>query len=150
MEAVILDICKVPDSILRAECSPLGRVDLSDKELFENMEYTMLKSGGIGLAAPQIGLAKRMIVALDKKGRSFKIANPVIIKSWGSDVLIEGCLSIPNEKVEVLRNYRVIVEGINENNKVLKIKAKGLFARVLQHEIDHLEGKLITDYKEEV
>jgi len=144
---VILDICKVPNSVLRAECSPLGSLTLSDRELFKNMEYTMRESGGIGLAAPQVGVEKMMFVALDEKGKVFKVVNPVIVKSWGSDTMAEGCLSIPDETVEVRRNYRVIVEGVDENNKALKLKAEGLFARILQHEIDHLKGRLITDYR---
>ncbi|MDP8253115.1 MAG: peptide deformylase [Candidatus Kaelpia aquatica] len=144
---VMLDVHKVPDPILRVECYSLDRVTSSDKELFENMEYTMFESGGIGLAASQVGIEKRMIVAFNERGRVFKIANPVIVKSWGSDTAAERCLSIPDQIVEVRRNYRIVVEGVDENNKALKLKVKGIFARVLQHEVDHLRGRLITDYR---
>jgi peptide deformylase len=143
----LLEIRKVPDPVLREEAVFLDRVTLSERELLDDMEYTMSQSGGIGLAAPQVGITKALIVALDSKGRVFKIVNPVVVKSSGFDTMVEGCLSIPEQSVEIERSYRVIIEGLDQENRVLKLRAKGLFARVLQHEVDHLKGRLITDYR---
>ncbi|MDD5613908.1 MAG: peptide deformylase [Candidatus Omnitrophica bacterium] len=142
-----LKIVTFPDPSLRSNCSSLERVSKEDAELLEDMVYTMKNSGGIGLAGPQVGILKKMIVASDGKNRIIKLVNPQIIAQKGFTVMAEGCLSLPNEVVEVERFYKVIVKGINENNKLSKIKAKGLLARVLQHEIDHLSGKLIIDYR---
>ena len=146
----MLEICKIPDPVLRKEVTLLDRVTISDRALLDDMEYTMFQSGGIGLAAPQVGIEKALIVAVDNKGRVFKIVNPVIVTSKGYDTMVEGCLSIPDESVEIQRNYQVVVRGIDENNKILRLRAEGLFARVLQHEIDHLKGKLIIDYRGKV
>ena len=109
------------------------------------MVYTMQYFGGIGLAAPQVGIPSRLIIA-GVGNRIVKLANPQIIETKGRDKMAEGCLSIPNIRVEVKRPYEVVIEGINEKGKLTQIKAKGLLARVLQHEIDHLNGKLIIDY----
>jgi peptide deformylase len=143
----LLEIRKVPDPVLREEAVFLDRVTLSEKELLDDMEYTMSQSGGIGLAAPQVGIVKALIVALDSKGRVFKIVNPVVVKSSGFDTMVEGCLSIPEQSVEIERSYRVVIKGLDQENRVLRLRAKGLFARVLQHEVDHLKGRLITDYR---
>ena len=109
------------------------------------MLLTMRSSSGIGLAASQIGTPKRLIVIeMDKK--VIKLANPKIISSKGKSKLEEGCLSLPEISVEIERPFEIEVSALNEEGKPIELKAKGLLARILQHEIDHLNGKLIIDY----
>lgn len=143
----LLQIRKFPDPILRVECFKVEEITPKELDLFDDMVYTMRENNGIGLAAPQVGIAKRLIVCMNEEGRVVRLANPEIVKVRGSEIMAEGCLSLPDEKVEIERNYEVVVIGLDDKNKEVEIKAKGLFARVLQHEIDHLNGKLIIDYR---
>lgn len=140
-----LEIKKYPDKILRKTCKPVERITERESKLFEEMLFTMRHFCGIGLAAPQIGILQNLIVA-DSKEKTVKLANPEIVKIKGVDKMTEGCLSISNVGVEIERSYEVIVKGLNEKGEIVEVEAKGLLARVLQHEIDHLEGKLIIDY----
>lgn len=140
-----LEIRKYPDSVLRKKCVQIEEITDREIKLFEEMLFTMRHYAGIGLAAPQIGIAKNLIVADIGEG-AIKLANPKILKTEGLDKLEEGCLSIPGVAVNIERPYEIIISGLNENNQLIEIKAKGLLARVLQHEIDHLKGKLIIDY----
>jgi len=140
-----LAIKKYPDKILRKKCVELEEITDKERELLGKMFFTMRHFGGIGLAAPQIGISKKLIVAKVDE-HTVKLANPEIIKIKGTDNMVEGCLSIPGVGVDVERAYRIVVKGLSENGQIVEIKAKGLLARVLQHEIDHLSGKLIIDY----
>lgn len=140
-----LEIKKYPDGILRRKCTEIHEVGDKEARLFVEMLFTIRHFAGIGLAAPQIEITKNLIVA-DIEEEVIKLANPKILKTGGSDKLEEGCLSIPGVAVNIERPYEIIVSGLNENNQLIEIKAKGLLARVLQHEIDHLKGKLIIDY----
>nr|AEI30595.1 peptide deformylase [uncultured microorganism] len=143
MEA--LEIKKYPDSVLRKKSLEIKEITDKETKLFEEMLFTMRHYSGIGLAGPQIGIAKNLIVADIGEG-AIKLANPRILKTKGADQLEEGCLSIPGVTVNIERPYEIIVSGLNENNQLIEIKTKGLLARVLQHEIDHLRGRLIIDY----
>jgi len=140
-----LEIKKYPQKILRKRCEPLEQITEREKMLFEQMLFTMRLFSGIGLAAPQVGIPEKIIVA-EVEGEVVKLANPEIIGIKGADNLHEGCLSVPGLGVDVERPYEAIVKGFNANGQIVEIKAKGLLARVLQHEIDHLFGKLIIDY----
>ena len=140
-----LAIKKYPDKLLRKQCQPIEKVTEKEIKLFTDMLFTMKYFAGIGLAAPQIGFSERLIVA-EVEGDIIKLANPVILKAKGADNMKEGCLSLPDLGVDIERSYEVIIKGLNENGQIVEIKAKGLLARVLQHEIDHLDGKLIVDY----
>lgn len=140
-----LKIRVYPDAILRTKCLPLERVAAVEKELFEQMLFTMKCSRGIGLAAPQIGIARRMIVVDIGKG-PVRLANPVLLQAQGSGIEMEGCLSVPGANVFVERADEAVVSGMNEKGKPVVVRARGLLARALQHEMDHLEGKLILDY----
>ena len=142
----LLKINKHPEKILRLKSQPVNKIRQQDKELFEAMVFTMKHFCGIGLAAPQIGINRRMIVVDIGEGE-IKLANPVIIETKELDKAIEGCLSVPGIAVEVERAYEIVVEGMNEKSEAVKIKASGLLARVFQHEIDHLQGRLIIDYE---
>jgi len=134
-----------PENVLRTKSKDIIEVTEREKTLFEKMLYTMRQVSGIGLAAPQVGINQRIIV-IDIGQGPIKLANPEIIKAKGADVMEEGCLSVPGALVDVRRPSEVIVKALNEQGKIIEIKADGLLARVLLHEIDHLNGKLIIDY----
>jgi len=141
-----LAIQKYPDNILRQNYVPVHEVASKEKELFEKMFFTMKHFCGIGLAAPQIGISKKLIVA-EVDSRIIKLANPRIVGIRGSDSMTEGCLSIPDVAIDIQRPNEVIVQGLDERGKIVEIRMEGLLARVVQHEIDHLQGKLIIDYR---
>ncbi len=141
-----LGIKKYPDSVLRKKCAQVEEITDKEVKLFEEMLFTMRYFAGIGLAAPQIGIAKNLIV-VDMGEGAIRLANPVILKTKGlGKRWEEGCLSIPGIGVTINRPEEVIVSGLNEKGKVVELEARRLLARVLQHEIDHLQGKLIIDY----
>lgn len=139
------DIKKYPDGILRKRCPQVKEVTDKERRLFEEMLFTMRHFAGIGLAAPQVGISDNLVVADIGEG-PVMLANPRILRANGSDRMDEGCLSVPGVSVNIERPYEVVVQGLDENNRFIEVKAKGLLARVLQHEIDHLKGKLIIDY----
>ena len=140
-----LPITKYPDKILKKNCARIDAVTDKEKGFFENMLFTMRYSAGIGLAAPQIGISKRLIVA-EVEEKVIKLANPEIIEAKGTDEMEEGCLSVPDAIVKIKRPYEAVVKGLNERGDEVEIKTEGLLARVLQHEIDHLDGRLIIDH----
>jgi len=141
----ILNIQKYPVEILRKVCQPVERIADSEKKFFRQMLFTMHHFKGIGLAAPQVGVLKRIIVADVGEG-PLVLANPVITQTKGTDALEEGCLSVPGLEMEIVRSYEISATGFNEKGQFIEVGVKGLMARVLQHEIDHLNGKLILDY----
>lgn len=130
---------------MREKASKINKIGKDDISTIEKMIDTMYANEGIGLAAPQIGISKQIIVVKDEKD-VIKLINPVILKREGEDKAEEGCLSIPDIHVEVKRSSYVTVEGLSEKDKPVKIEAEGLLARILQHEIDHLSGILIVDH----
>jgi len=138
-------IKKYPDKILRKQCQSIAKITEKEIELFRDMLFTMKHFAGIGLAAPQIGVLKKLIVA-EVEGKVIKLANPSVLKVKGSDTMKEGCLSVPNLGVNIERPYEAIIKGLDEKGQIVEIKTEGLLARVLQHEIDHLYGRLIVDY----
>ena len=141
-------IRKVGDEILRKKARVVETVDERIVELLNDMYDTLKASDdGIGLAAPQIGVLKRLVVIdlSEEDGEVYKLVNPVIIKSKGEQVCREGCLSVPGVLGDVVRPKEVVVEALNEKGEKIKIKAKDLLAIVLCHEIDHLDGILFTD-----
>ncbi len=133
------------DSVLRKKASSVSKITLETRELVSQMTNIMHENKGVGLAAPQIGISERIIIADIGKGH-FAIINPEIRTKEGGDVEEEGCLSIPGIIVEVKRAQRILVSGLDIHGEIIKIKASHLMARVLQHEIDHLNGILIVDY----
>jgi len=140
----VLPIVQVPDPVLRKKAQPVERVTKRVQKLIRDMADTMYAANGAGLAAPQVGVSERIIV-VDAGDGLVALVNPRIIAAEGSEVDIEGCLSIPKVSVYVERAARVEVEGWDERGRTVRIKADGLLARALQHEIDHLDGILITD-----
>ena len=138
-----LEIKKYPNPILRKKCEEIKEVTPEIKKLIEDMIETMEKNNGVGLAAPQIGILKRIIVAETEKG-PLCLINPKIVKKGKETALDkEGCLSFPGLFLKISRRREVEVEALDGNGR--KIKAKGLLARILQHEIDHLDGILYID-----
>ena len=141
----ILEIKKFNDAILRKKAGRVKKVDKEIRQLIVDLAQTMAKGRGIGLAAPQVGVLKRVIVVHgDFKGqRILGLANPKITKkSKEKEKDTEGCLSFPGTFLEIKRAKEVEVKGLDINGKRIRLKAKGLLARVLQHEIDHLDGIL--------
>jgi peptide deformylase len=134
----------LPDPILRGKSLPLKEIDSKAREMIDEMIRIMYAYKGIGLAAPQIGILFRVIVVDTEQG-SIPIINPEILESDGEDTAEEGCLSVPEVSVNVIRGSKILVRGIDLNEKEIEFEVSGLLARVFQHEIDHLEGKLIID-----
>lgn len=147
----LLDIIVAPDPRLKRKAEPVKTVDAAAKKLMADMLDTMYEAPGIGLAAPQVGALKRIIVVDPAREgeppRPLKMANPEIL--WSSDEVKEyeeGCLSLPEEYDMVKRPERVRVRYLDENNVAQEIEADGLLAVVIQHEMDHLEGVLFVDH----
>lgn len=140
----ILKIKKYPDPILRQKCELVKKVTEEIKKLIDDMLETMHKNNGIGLAAPQVGIKKRIIV-IDVGDGPLALVNPKIIKREGKDILEEGCLSLPGIFVQVKRASKITIEGLDRDGKKVSIEATYLAARALQHETDHLNGILIID-----
>lgn len=140
-----LEIRKFKDPVLRQKSEKVKVIDFKVKKLIEDMRETMLKKDGIGLAAPQVGMNKRIIVInpeLSDSGISVLINPKIVKKSPQRELGEEGCLSFPGVFLKIKRAKRVEVEAEDINGKNIIIKASGLFSRVLQHEIDHLDGIL--------
>ena len=132
------------NSVLRSPAENVEEFNDEIKALIERMYVVMAEVRGLGLAAPQMGVPKRIFV-YDVGEGPHALVNAKIVSSKGEEVSIEGCLSIPGLQGEVPRAEKVVVAGIDENGKKVKIKAEGLLARVLQHEMDHLDGTLFVD-----
>ena len=143
----IRNIRQEGDEILKKKSREVEVIDEKTKELLEDMVETMHKYDGVGLAAVQVGILKRMIVIdiYDEKTPIIKLINPKIIKTKGEREVEEGCLSFPNKFAKVKRPVEVVVEGLNENGEKVKIKAVELLAQALCHEIDHLNGEVFID-----
>ena len=147
----LLPIITAPDPRLKVKARPVPAVDARVRRLMDDMLETMYQAIGIGLAAPQVGVASRVLVidvARDgEKPQPMRIANPEIL--WRSDELMvnnEGCLSLPEHYAEVERPSAIRLRYLDHENEIREIEAKGLLATCLQHEIDHLDGTLFVDH----
>jgi peptide deformylase len=142
----VLKVRKYGDPALRKSAAPVGEVTQEVRKFIADMTETMYDEVGIGLAAPQVGISLRLIVISDEEGRGVQaLLNPAIVDRSGEVTGEEGCLSIPGVFAPVTRAARVTVEARSVDDKPLTIEARGLRARVLQHEIDHLDGVLFID-----
>ena len=146
----IKDIITVPDDTLKKISNPIENVGVNEKKLIKDLFETMYSSNGIGLAAVQVGILKRILVidvsGKDEKKKPLSFNKPVIKKvSDETSVYEEGCLSIPNTFIEIERPKSCEVEFIDINGKVKNLICDGLLSTCLQHEINHLDGKLIID-----
>ena len=146
----VRQIRTIGDELLSKKSKEIDVVDEKIAQLLDDMLETMHETNdGIGLAAPQVGILKRAIVidlSAEEEGVGpYKLVNPVIVKRKGEQVCREGCLSVPGKLGDVVRPREVVVEALNEKGEKVTIKAKGLLAVVLSHEIDHLDGILFID-----
>ena len=135
------------DEILRKVSKPVEEVNDKIRILVEDMLETMHKFNGVGLAAVQVGILKRVLVIHTdyEKEEPIVLINPEIIKQKGAQTVEEGCLSFPNKFAKIVRPEEIEVKGLDENGKQIKIKGKGLLAQALSHEIDHLNGEVFID-----
>jgi len=145
----ILEILKYPEPVLSHVAPPVQNITGDTVQLLNDMLDTMYAAPGIGLAAPQVGISQRIIVLdIDHENphkQVYKLINPVVTRMEGEVLWEEGCLSVVDFTAEVRRAAQVEVKAFDENEKEVKIEADGLFAVALQHEIDHIDGKLFID-----
>ena len=144
----ILDILHYPDKRLRTVAKPVEKVDDSIKKLVEDMFETMYLAPGIGLAATQVNVHQQIIVidTSEDKSQPLCLINPEIIAEEGTESCDEGCLSVPDVYETVERSEKVTIKALNENGDEYTLEAGELLAVCIQHEIDHLKGKLFVDY----
>jgi peptide deformylase len=147
----LLQIITAPDPRLKIKAKPVAKVDDKVRRLMDDMLETMYHAIGIGLAAPQVGAAERVIVVdvarEGEKPQPLRIANPEIL--WRSEEIMtanEGCLSLPEHYADVERPAAITLRYLDHENEIREIEAKGLLATCLQHEIDHLDGVLFVDH----
>lgn len=134
-----------PDPVLRKETEAIDLFDSKLMDLIEEMKVIMLESDGVGLAAPQVGVSKKLaIVYYDET--LYVLINPILLKADGEQVSEEGCLSFPGIFGNVLRPRHVVIEAYNEHGEKLTIEAEDFLARAFLHEMDHLEGRLLIDH----
>jgi peptide deformylase len=137
-----------PDAILRKKAKKVPAIDGSIQRLINDMVETMQKENGVGLVAPQVGVSLRVAVLQMPEEEPFAIINPKIVRRSGEREVMEGCLSVPGYQGEIRRSVSVTVKGLDRKGKAIRIKATGLMAQALEHEIDHLNGVLYIDYIE--
>jgi len=138
-----------PDEVLRQVCKPVEKFNAELRDLMREMFVLMRVKEGIGLAAPQVGITKRLFVC-EIENESIGLINPDIIHADSQSEMIEGCLSLPDVQVNVTRNDQIIVVGFDIRGRKMQYELTGLWARVVQHEMDHLKGVLICDHGENV
>ncbi len=144
----ILDILHFPDTRLRNVARPVKEVDDGVRKLIDDMFETMYEAPGIGLAAIQVNQPRRVIVVdiSEERNQPLALVNPEILERQGEEEMDEGCLSVPGIYEKVQRAERVRVRALDRDGNPLEMEADGLLAVCIQHEIDHLDGKLFVDY----
>lgn len=144
----IRQIRTIGDEILRKKCKPVKEMTPHMKELIEDMFETMYQSNGVGLAAPQVGILKRLVVIDVEDGNQYVLINPEIISQEGSQTGLEGCLSVPGKSGIVTRPMKVRVRALDENMEPYELEGEELLARAICHECAHLDGGLYVDLVE--
>ena len=147
-----LTILEYPDPRLRTHAAPVAQVDDSVRQLIDDMLETMYAAKGVGLAATQVNVHRRILVAdvSEEKNAPLIFVNPEILSRADVGTMQEGCLSVPGFFEDVDRAHRVRVRALGRDGKAFEMDAEGLLAVCVQHEIDHLEGKLFVDYLSEL
>ncbi|MBU4311558.1 MAG: peptide deformylase [Candidatus Omnitrophica bacterium] len=144
-----LEIRIYPDKVLRKKALGVKRVGEKERQLASSMIETMRSANGVGLAAPQLGVSRRIIVVDDMENKNnnspYVFFNPRIIKKKGRSTFCEGCLSVPDVTHDVVRAKSVVLEALDLKGDKVKMDTGGILARILQHEIDHLDGILFID-----
>lgn len=135
------------DEILKKKSKPVDEINEKILTLIDDMFETMYSQNGVGLAAVQVGVLKRVVVidVGEDEPEPYILINPKIIKTKGTQEVDEGCLSFPNKFAKVIRPKEVIVEALNENGEKITIKGKDMLAQAIMHECDHLEGEVFVD-----
>ncbi len=145
----VMEIRKYPDKILKQKASPVATIDGDLQKLIDDMIETMYAAPGVGLAAPQVGVSKRLaVIDISTKGTEMPLLvliNPVFLLKEGSIEFEEGCLSLPEYTAKIERAEKVVVRAADRKGKEIEIEGEGLLAVALQHEIDHLDGILLID-----
>lgn len=145
----VRQIRTAPDPVLKRKAKKVHTIDGSVKKLIRDMLETMYaEPGRVGLAAPQVGVSLRVIVIGIPEEEEVILVNPEIVRRRGERIIDEGCLSVPGYFGQIERAESVTVKGRDRNGKEVRIKAEGLLAQALEHEIDHLNGKLYIDHPE--
>ena len=147
-----LVILEYPDPRLRKKATPVAAVDDAVRQLIDDLLETMYAQNGVGLAATQVNVARRVLVVdvSETRDSPLSLINPQILGTEGSALTEEGCLSVPGIYDSVTRAERVTVSALDRDGKPIQIQAQGLLAVCLQHEIDHLDGKLFVDHLSEL
>lgn len=142
-----LKIHTYPSPVLKKVADPLTDFGPKMQKFFDDMIETMYLDDGVGLAAPQVGVSKQVIIVCPtaKPGEEYVIINPVILNESGREAEMEGCLSLPGLSVKVERSQKIQLRFQDRNGKAWEVKLKDFFARVVQHEMDHLKGLLLID-----
>lgn len=138
-------VFKVPDPVLRQHATEVQRISKKTLLLMDDMMRIMKRANGVGLAAPQIGVLQRVIVIAPLDYKPMALINPVVVKAEGEQIGQEGCLSIPGLYGDVKRAAYVEVDCVDRKGREITLELEGMPARIVQHEIDHLDGKLFID-----
>ena len=138
----------LPDPVLRQKAKRVSAIDSSVQQLIDDMVETMQQANGVGLAAPQVGVPLRVVVVQMPGEEPIVIINPKIVNRAGEREVTEGCLSVPGYAGEIKRSVSVTVKGQNRQGRAIRLKATGLMAEALEHELDHLNGILYVDHIE--
>jgi len=141
----ILNVRTIGDPVLRSKAKKVEKVTEKTNQLIDNMFETMYEEDGVGLAAPQVGMLKRIAVIDIGEDNPIVLINPEIIEESGKAIMEEGCLSIPERTGEVIRSKNIKVRSLDREGKQIEFKAEGFEARAIQHEMDHLDGVLFID-----
>ena len=144
----IRQIRTIGDEILRKQCKPVKEMTPRTAELIEDMFETMYEANGVGLAAPQVGILRQLVVIDVDDGNQYVLINPEILETEGRQTGSEGCLSVPGKSGTVTRPMHVKVKALNENLEPYELEGDGLLARAICHEIAHLRGELYVDIVE--
>ena len=134
------------DPVLGKVCRPVEKFDQRLHDLLDDMKETLAESNGVGLAAPQIGILRRVVVVVDAEDNMVELVNPVIIDSEGEQAGLEGCLSVPGKYGVVTRPYKATVRAQDRNGQFFEVTGEEITARCFFHELDHLDGHLFVEH----
>lgn len=134
------------DSALNKTCRPVERFDGRLHDLIDDLKETLTKANGAGLAAPQIGILRRVVIVVDDDEKMLELVNPVIVCTEGEETEYEGCLSVPNLYGEVTRPAKVTLRAQDRNGNTFELTREGMVARCFCHETEHLDGRLFTEH----
>lgn len=146
----ILPMVDYNNPVLRQKAKRVSSIDGAIAQLIDDMVETMREVGGVGLAAPQVGVPLRIAVIELPDEEIIVLVNPKIVKRSGERQIEEGCLSIPGYRGEIQRSEKVTVKGLDRFGREIRIKGEGLLAQALEHELDHLDGTLYIDHLESI